>query len=41
MLDLLHVKGVVHLKKKKKLLIITHPHVIQDIHVILSSVEKK
>jgi len=32
------IKGVVHLKKKKLLIIY---HVIQDVHVILSSVEKK
>jgi len=33
------IKGVVHFYKKL-LLIIYSPHVIQDIHVFLSSVEK-
>jgi len=36
-------KGMVHFKKKKnkKKLLFTQPHVIQDFHVFLSSVEKK
>jgi len=34
------LKGLVHPKMKIKSLI-THPHAIQDIHVILSVVEKK
>jgi len=37
--DIFKLKGVVHFKKK--MLIIYSPHVIQDLHVILSSVEKK
>jgi len=33
------IKGVVHLKKKKKNFCceFTHPHVIQDVHVFLQS----
>jgi len=34
------LKGLVH-PKKKILSVFTHPHVIQDVHVFLSSVEKK
>jgi len=38
---MLNFKGVIHFKRKKKLLLIIYPHVIQDVHVFLSLVEKK